>query len=71
MWTDYYTNSDVRESTESLGVFLVESTAALDAGASPENLSRLLKAELLRTSERLDYQLDGDLPMVLYRFWNR
>eukprot|EP00904_Undaria_pinnatifida_P006337 jgi/Undpi1/2833/HiC_scaffold_14.g06210.m1 len=71
VWTDYYTNSDVRESRESLGVFLVESTAALDAGASPENLSRLLKAELLRTSERLDYQLDGDLPMVLYRFWNR
>lgn len=72
VWTDYYTNSDVRESTGSLGVFLAEATAALEGtGASPEHLSRRFKAELLQTSERLDYHLDGDQPMVLYRFWNR
>ena len=62
----------MRESTGSLGVFLSEATAALDnTGLSPENLSRRFKTELLQTSERLDYHLDGDLPMVLYRFWNR
>lgn len=53
-------------------MFLEEATAALEGtDVSPENLYRRFKAELLETSERLDYHLDGDLPMVLYRFWNR
>ncbi|CAN0378880.1 unnamed protein product [Pylaiella littoralis] len=30
-----------------------------------------LKARLLESSERLNYHLDGDQPMTLYRFWIR
>lgn len=71
MFAAYYTCSDLREAKEPLRVFLSEATAALQAGESPENLGLLLKTRLLRNSERLDYHLDGDLPMVMYRLWLR
>lgn len=52
-------------------MFLKEAMAALAAGMSPGDLSCRLKAQLLESSERLDYHLDGDQPMVLYRLWLR
>lgn len=71
VWDVYYTCTDVGDTTETLGVFLEGVTAALDAGMSPEDLSSRLKAHLLQSAERLDYHLDGDQPMVLYRLWLR
>lgn len=69
----------MRETTESLGVFLKEATAALELDCStsrsgsvfPGHLASRLKARLLQTADRLNYHLDGDKPMVLYRLWNR
>lgn len=85
MFADYYSCTDVRETTGSLGVFLEEAAAALDLedpstssspsssppGAWPTHIVSLLKARLLESSERLNYHLDGDQPMVLYRLWIR
>lgn len=55
----------------SLEVFLNEATAALDTGLSSEDLGARLKTRMLENAERLDFHLDGDLPMVLYRLWLR
>lgn len=81
VFADYYTCTDVRETTESLGVFLKEAIAALELDPPPSSfadtvppekrLASRLKDRLLETSERLNYHLDGDDPMVLYRFWMR
>lgn len=71
IWAEYYTCSDVRETTECLGVFLNEATRALDAGLSPGEINVRLKAKLIENAQRLDYHLDGDDPMVLYRLWLR
>lgn len=79
VFADYYSCTDVREATKSLGVFLKEATAALELDSSssrsgsvfPARLASRLKARLLQTADRLNYHLDGDKPMVLYRLWNR
>ncbi|CAN0267963.1 unnamed protein product [Ectocarpus sp. 8 AP-2014] len=79
VFAEYYSCTDVRETTESLGVFLEEATAALELDCStsrsgsvfPAHLASRLKARLLQTADRLNYHLDGDKPMVLYRLWNR
>ena len=71
MFAAYYTCSDLREAQEPLRVFLLEAMAALEAGESSGRIASLLKKSLLRNSQRLDYHLDGDLPMVLYRLWLR
>lgn len=82
VFADYYSCTDTREATKSLGVFLQEAIAALelvsgfspaavDGATSPARLASRLKARLLESSEKLNYHLDGDQPMVLYRFWMR
>lgn len=71
MWSAYYSCSDMRDTTEPLQVFLGEATAALDAGMPPGDLAARLKSKLLESPERIDYHLDGDMPMVLYRLWLR
>lgn len=90
VFADYYSCTDVRETTKSLGVFLQEAIVALELAShssdttttiatasaihgepSPARLAARLRARLLESSEKLTYHLDGDDPMVLYRFWMR
>lgn len=84
VFADYYSCTDTRDTTKSLGVFLEEAIAALELGShssttgaandsvpSPARLASRLKARLLESSEQLTYHLDGDDPMVLHRFWMR
>lgn len=61
----------MRDTLGPLEVFLAAATAALDAGISPTDLATELQKHMLDSSERLDYHLDGDLPMVMYRLWLR
>ncbi|CAM9213498.1 unnamed protein product [Hapterophycus canaliculatus] len=86
VFADYYSCTDVRETTGSLGVFLEEAAAVLDLAPSssssssaargdvsawPAHVASLLEARLLESSEQLNYHLDGDEPMLLYRLWIR
>lgn len=84
VFADYYSCTDVRETTKSLGFFLQEAIVALELAAhfsrtgtavdsepSPARLASRLKVRLRESSEKLTYHLDGDDPMVLYRFWTR
>lgn len=71
IWSQYYSTSEMRDTLGPLEVFLAAATAALDAGISPTDLATELQKHMLDSSERLDYHLDGDLPMVMYRLWLR
>lgn len=57
--------------SSSSNVGTVGSFPSSTSSSPAARLASRLKTRLLESSERLNYHLDGDQPMVLYRFWVR